>query len=90
MRVGAVLVRAGIVTREDFTYSDTPDTSTVQVDVLLNPGTDYSFLSEIYRRQIAIEDAIASLKATTIEEGPEPAPPVTGRAYSLAYGESYS
>ena len=71
--VGAILIRAGVDSSVEYDYESSPDTGRVAVDVLMEPGTDSAFLPEMYERQIAIEQALESLRALAIPRPPAPA-----------------
>ena len=92
--VGGVLIRPGLATSESYTYSDDPDQSEAQIDILMQTGSDWIALRMLYTRMSDIEKAISAMRATVVESPPEwidpNAPPVAARSYSRAYGRSYS
>ena len=43
-----------------------PDSSRVAVDVLMNQGTDWSFIEQLYGRMVQIEEAVEAMRAIVI------------------------
>ena len=64
--VGGVLIRAGLETSVEYSYMEGPDSSRVAVDVLMNQGTDWSFIEQLYGRMVQIEEAVEAMRAIVI------------------------
>ena len=61
--VGAVLLRSGLETVDNYTYGASPDSSRVTVDVLIQPGKDHEFLGQVYARMRQVEVVIEGMRA---------------------------
>ncbi len=88
--VGGILIRAGLETAADYSYAEGPDTSRVVLDVLMNQGSDWSYLEKLYDRMTDVEKALEGMRATAIPT-PTPASPAEpeGEAEKSADAENH-
>ena len=59
--MGGILIRAGLETAADYSYAEGPDTSRVVLDVLMNQGSDWSYLEKLYDRMTDVEKALEGM-----------------------------